>query len=143
MTMREWHVASGNWETLGTACSAIRKVVFIEEQHVPQAEEWDGRDPQCRHFLLHVGDRAMGTARLLPDGHIGRVAILAEARGQGLGLRLMEAVMEEARQQGHDAVHLDAQTYAIPFYERLGFVAHGETFLDANIPHRHMSLTFQ
>ena len=75
----------------------------------------------------------MRTARLLPDGHIDRVAILREGRGQGLGLRL-EAVMEKARQQGHDAVHLDAQTYAIPFYERLGFVAHGETFLDANIP---------
>ncbi|MEO1853860.1 GNAT family N-acetyltransferase [Chromohalobacter sp.] len=136
-------IASGDWATLGEACSAIRKTVFIEEQQVPQDEEWDGRDPRCLHVLLRVEGRPMGTARLLPDGYIGRVAILREGRGQGLGLRLMEAVMEKARQQGHDAVHLDAQTYAIPFYERLGFVAHGETFLDANIPHRHMSLTFQ
>lgn len=141
--MSERHVTSGDWETLGSTCSTIRKVVFIEEQNVPQAEEWDGRDPQCLHFLLHVDDRAMGTARLLPDGHIGRVAILEEARGQGLGLQLMDAVMAEARRLGHSAVHLDAQTYAIPFYERLGFVAHGDEFLDANILHYHMSLHFQ
>lgn len=141
--MSERHVTSGDWETLGSACSAIRKVVFIEEQNVPKAEEWDGRDPQCLHFLLHVDDRAVGTARLLPDGHIGRVAILEEARGQGLGLHLMEATLAAAREAGHHAVHLDAQTYAIPFYERLGFTAHGNEFLDANIPHYHMSLHFQ
>ncbi|WP_280540274.1 GNAT family N-acetyltransferase [Chromohalobacter sp. 11-W] len=141
--MREWHITSGDWETLGAACSAIRKVVFIEEQNVPQAEEWDGRDPQCLHFLLHVDDRPVGTARLLPDGHIGRVAILEEVRGQGLGLHLMEATLVAAREAGHHAVHLDAQTYAIPFYERLGFTAHGDEFLDANIPHYHMSLHFQ
>ncbi|MDV6317417.1 GNAT family N-acetyltransferase [Chromohalobacter sp. HP20-39] len=141
--MREWHITRGDWETLGTECSAIRKVVFIEEQNVPQAEEWDGRDPQCLHFLLHVDDRPVGTARLLPDGHIGRVAILEEARGQGLGLHLMEATLVAAREAGHHAVHLDAQTHASPFYERLGFIAHGDEFLDANIPHYHMSLHFQ
>jgi len=141
--MSKWHVTSGDWETLGSACSAIRKVVFIEEQNVPQAEEWDGRDPQCLHFLLHVDDRPVGTARLLPDGHIGRVAILEEVRSQGLGLHLMEATLVAAREAGHHAVHLDAQTYAIPFYERLGFIAHGDEFLDANIPHYHMSLYFQ
>ncbi|WP_040242283.1 GNAT family N-acetyltransferase [Chromohalobacter japonicus] len=141
--MSERHITNGDWETLGSACSAIRKVVFIEEQNVPQSEEWDGRDPQCLHFLLHVDDRAVGTARLLPDGHIGRVAILEEARGQGLGLHLMEAILVAAREAGHHTVHLDAQTYAIPFYERLGFTAYGDEFLDANIPHYHMSLRFQ
>ncbi|MCO7231391.1 MULTISPECIES: GNAT family N-acetyltransferase [unclassified Cobetia] len=130
----------GDWQTLGNEASEIRRVVFIEEQQVPREEEWDGRDDACEHFLVHLDGRTVGTARLLPDGHVGRVAILSEARGLGLGQRLMEAVIHAARQAGHAEVLLDAQTHALEFYQRLGFTAYGDEFLDAGIPHRSMRL---
>lgn len=130
----------GDWQTLGNEASEIRRVVFIEEQQVPQDEEWDGRDDVCEHFLVHLDGRTVGTARLLSDGHVGRVAILSEARGLGLGQRLMEAVIHAAHQAGHAEVLLDAQTHALEFYQRLGFTAYGDEFLDAGIPHRSMRL---
>lgn len=123
-----------DWE----ACYAIRKTVFVEEQAVPLELELDEYDDVATHFLLRDGDAPLATARLL-DKHglakIGRVAVLKEARGRGLGLVLMRAVLEEARRQGFTEAVLDSQTYAIPFYERLGFVAEGEEFDDAGIPH--------
>ncbi|MBB3140270.1 GNAT family N-acetyltransferase [Halomonas organivorans] len=133
-------IREGDWATLGEAAGEIRRVVFIEEQAVPREEEWDGRDPQCVHFLALADGRTVGTARLLPDGHIGRVAVLAEARGLGIGLALMKAAIIAARRRGFSTVELAAQTHALAFYERLGFQAHGETFLDAGIPHRNMAL---
>ena len=120
------------------ACYDIRKIVFVEEQAVPLELEMDEYDETATHFLLRDGDTPLATARLL-DKHglakIGRVAVLQEARGCGLGLLLMRAVLEEARRQGFTEAVLDSQTYAIPFYERLGFVAEGEEFDDAGIPH--------
>ena len=120
------------------ACYAIRKTVFVEEQAVPLHLELDEYDDVAAHFLLRDGDAALATARML-DKHglakIGRVAVLREARGRGLGLVLMRAVLDEARRQGFREAVLDSQTYAIPFYERLGFVAEGDEFDDAGIPH--------
>lgn len=133
-------VQRGDWETLGEAASQIRRVVFIDEQHVPQQEEWDGRDADCLHFLALLNDEPVGTARLLPDGHIGRVAVLRSARGAGIGYQLMEATLDAARSAGHTHAALSAQLHALAFYERLGFVAHGEVFMDAGIPHREMVL---
>lgn len=125
------------------ACYAIRKTVFVEEQAVPLELELDEYDDIATHFLLRDGDAPLATARLL-DKHgrakIGRVAVLQEARGRGLGLLLMRAVLDEARRQGFSEAVLDSQTYAIPFYERLGFVAEGEEFDDAGIPHYLMRL---
>jgi len=119
-------------------CYAIRKTVFVEEQAVPVELELDEYDDAATHFLLRDGGAPLGTARLL-DKHgrakIGRVAVLKEARGRGLGLVLMRAVMDEARRQGFAEAVLDSQTYAIPFYEQLGFVAEGDEFDDAGIPH--------
>ncbi|CAM3450419.1 GNAT family N-acetyltransferase [Halomonas lysinitropha] len=133
-------IREDDWSALGEAASEIRRRVFIEEQQVPQEEEWDGRDADCRHFLaLHDGT-PLGTARLLPDAHIGRVAVLAEARGLGIGVALMRAAIEAARRDGHARVELAAQTHALAFYEPLGFLAHGDEFLDAGIPHRNMHL---
>ncbi|WP_328716331.1 GNAT family N-acetyltransferase [Halomonas elongata] len=135
-------IREGDWSELGDIAGEIRRVVFIEEQQVPEDEEWDGRDDKCRHFLaLDAAGKALGTARLLPDGHIGRVAVLEEARGRGVGLALMEAAIASARRRGDATVALSAQTHALAFYERLGFHAHGETFLDAGIPHRNMTLS--
>lgn len=133
-------VQRGNWETLGEAASLIRRVVFIDEQRVPQEEEWDGSDADCLHFLAMLNGKPVGTARLLPDGHIGRVAVLSSARGTGIGYQLMEATIEAARAAGHTHAALSAQLHALAFYERLGFVAHGDVFMDAGIPHREMVL---
>lgn len=135
------HISTGTWETLGQAASEIRRKVFIDEQKVPQEEEWDGLDPQCQHFLAMLDGQPVGTARLLPYAHIGRVAVLADARGTGIGVLLMQAAIEGARHAGHTQVALSAQVHALAFYERLGFVAHGDEFLDAGIPHREMALS--
>ena len=134
-------ISNGDWETLGPAASEIRRKVFINEQNVPQEEEWDGLDTECLHFLAMLDGQPVGTARLLPDAHIGRVAVLANARGTGIGVLLMQAAIEAARQAGHIQGALSAQVHALAFYERLGFVAHGEEFMDAGIPHREMTLS--
>ncbi|MCE9663620.1 GNAT family N-acetyltransferase [Halomonas sp. M5N1S17] len=141
--MADIQILDGDWDQLGEVASEIRRVVFIEEQQVPLEEEWDGRDGDCRHFVALRHDIPLGTARLLPDGHIGRVAVLSEARGLGIGAALMEAAIEAARQLGHDQVELAAQTHALDFYERLGFTAYGDEFMDAGIPHRNMRLTLR
>ena len=120
------------------ACFAIRKSVFVEEQNVPLELEMDEHDETATHFLLRDGETPLATARLLEKhglAKIGRVAVLREARGRGLGLAVMQAVLDEARRQGFKEAILDSQTYAIPFYERLGFAAEGEEFDDAGIPH--------
>lgn len=116
----------------------IRKRVFIDEQKVAPELEWDEHDATATHFLLTVDGRALGTARLLPNGRIGRVALLPEARGKGLGLSLMRAVMEHSRQRGLQHLELSAQTHALGFYAQLGFVACSDVYLDAGIPHQTM-----
>ena len=121
------------------ACYDIRKDVFVEEQAVPLELEMDEYDEIAVHFLLRDADQApLATARLL-DKHglakIGRVAVRKEARGQGLGLMLMQFVLDESQKRGFTEAVLDSQTYAIPFYARLGFTAEGEEFDDAGIPH--------
>ena len=119
-------------------CFGIRTTVFVEEQEVPLELEMDEYDAVATHFLLRDGETPLATARLL-DKHglakIGRVAVLKEARGRGLGLLLMQAVIEEAKRRGFTESVLDAQTYAVPFYARLGYIAEGEEFDDAGIPH--------
>lgn len=140
MSMAPSSVEQGDWRQLGEQASEIRRQVFIEEQAVPQQEEWDGRDDECLHFLARLDGQPVGTARLLPDGHIGRVAVLAAGRGRGIGLALMQAAIEAARQRGHAHAELAAQTHALAFYRRLGFKAYGAEFLDAGIAHRNMRL---
>ena len=119
-------------------CFRIRTIVFVEEQEVPLELEMDEYDAVATHFLLRDGETPLATARLV-DKHglakIGRVAVLKEVRGRGLGLLLMQAVIEEAKHRGFTESVLDAQTYAVPFYARLGYVAEGEEFDDAGIPH--------
>ena len=131
---------------------AVRMRVFVEEQHVPPEEEVDGYDvdPETNTRAVHVLGRLDGepvaTGRLLldvPEGevpHIGRVAVLAEHRRSGHGRAIMSALHEEARARGFEGVTLAAQLHAMPFYERLGYVARGPVFLDAGIEHRDMDL---
>ncbi|WP_136067157.1 GNAT family N-acetyltransferase [Modicisalibacter radicis] len=140
MSTASLRIEQGDWRRLGERAGEIRRRVFIEEQAVPQEEEWDGRDDGCLHFLAWLDARPVGTARLLPDGHIGRVAVLATGRGRGIGLALMQAAIAAARERGHDHAELAAQTHALAFYRRLGFEAYGGEFLDAGILHRNMRL---
>ncbi|MDP3341829.1 GNAT family N-acetyltransferase [Frigidibacter sp.] len=124
------------------ACLALRRTVFIEEQGVPEADEVDDLDGQAVHLLALVDGVPMGSARLLRSGEtgkIGRVCVLAAARGTGLGVALMEkALAVLAEDRALQRAKLGAQTHAMGFYERLGFVAEGAEYLDAGIPHRDM-----
>ncbi|MBL9050798.1 MAG: GNAT family N-acetyltransferase [Tabrizicola sp.] len=123
-------------------CQHLRRVVFIEEQGVSEADELDGLDDAALHLLDWDGDRPVGTARLLLKGSvgkIGRVCVLPEARGTGLGAALIRSALEVLRAQaGVSEAYLGAQSHATGFYEKLGFSVEGEEFLDAGIPHRHM-----
>lgn len=123
-------------------CLALRRTVFIEEQGVPEADELDDLDGQAVHLLAFVDGVPMGSARLLRKGEtgkIGRVCVLASARGTGLGVALMEkALAVLAADPGLRWAKLSSQTHALGFYERLGFVAEGAEYLDAGIPHRDM-----
>ncbi len=130
---------------------SVRRRVFIEEQSVPVGIEIDEHDadPATVTTALHVLGRSEGrpvaTGRLLlesDDGHvhIGRVAVLEEMRGKGIGRSIMLALHDLARERGFCAITLAAQTHAIGFYERLGYVARGDIFLDASIEHRWMDV---
>ena len=126
-------------------CRMLRRRVFIEEQGVSEADEIDDLDDQSIHLLATEDGRALGSARLLVTGEtgkVGRVCVLAEARGTGMGAALMRAAVAEFRKQpGVKRVKLGAQTHALGFYERLGFAAVGPEYLDAGLPHRDMVLT--
>lgn len=124
-------------------CRALRRKVFIEEQGVAEAEEWDGLDGQALHLLVWQDGTAIGTARILikvGTGKIGRVCVLPEARGAGHGAALIRAAvtMLQAR-PGITRAMLGAQTHAIGFYQKLGFSVCGPIYDDAGIPHRDMS----
>ena len=123
-------------------CRALRRTVFVEEQGVSETDEVDGLDDTAIHLLAFVDDRPVGTARILLKGavgKIGRVCVLPEARGTGLGAALIRAALDNLRTlPGLTEAYLGAQTQATVFYEKLGFVVEGDEFLDAGIPHRHM-----
>ncbi|RKT32639.1 ElaA protein [Roseovarius halotolerans] len=129
---------TGDLET----CLALRRRVFIEEQGVSEADEQDGRDGAAQHLLARLDGRPVGCARILLRGEsakIGRVCVLPGARGAGLGAALIGACLDHLRgQAGVTRAVLGAQTHALGFYERLGFVAFGEPYMDAGIPHRDM-----
>ncbi|MDG1530981.1 MAG: GNAT family N-acetyltransferase [Paracoccaceae bacterium] len=124
-------------------CRAIRADVFIDEQNVPADLEVDELENACAHYLAKQNDTPIAAARILPKGDkakIQRVCVAKSHRGTGLGAELMRFVLKEAKAQGFQSAILGSQTYAIPFYEKLGFVAEGPEYLDAGIPHRDMSL---
>lgn len=139
--MPELRIVLGQWDELRAQAAPIRFAVFVEEQNVPASIEIDASDPLSLHALaLDQAGRALGTGRLLPDGHIGRMAVLAAARGRQVGSALLRALIEAARARGHEAVVLSAQTHAIAFYERFGFATEGGIYDDAGIAHIDMRL---
>ena len=131
-----------NWSEQQVALSQIRREVFIEEQHVPEALEWDGLDPACRHVLAVDKETGLpvGTGRLVADGQIGRMAIRHDYRRQGIGRQILQQLIALARRDGHEQVYLHAQLYVVEFYLQAQFEACGETFMDAGIPHVKMTL---
>ncbi|MGQ7958162.1 GNAT family N-acetyltransferase [Pseudomonas sp. SP16.1] len=141
--MSEISVRVADWQKDNAELRRIRETVFIAEQAVPAELEWDAEDAEAVHFLAEEGDYAVGTARLLPDGHIGRVSVLKDWRGLKVGEALMRAVIDEAEKRGLRRQMLSAQVQATPFYERLGFEIVSGEYLDAGIPHVDMVRTSQ
>ncbi len=131
-------IREADWSRDQLALRAIRSAVFIDEQQVPVELEWDEFDDDCRHWLALAGGQPVGTARLLRNGQIGRMAVLRDQRGRGIGSALLLAVLAAAESSGRRELFLHAQTHALPFYEQFGFAAAGPEFIEAGIPHRTM-----
>lgn len=130
-----------SWHDGEPLLRAVREAVFIREQNVPEELEWDGMDGGSRHALaLSLNGEAIGCGRILPNGHIGRIAVLPQWRNQRVGTGIMEALLDEARVRGLKEVDVDAQVQALPFYHQFGFVEQGEVFMDAGMPHKKMTL---
>ncbi|WP_306388775.1 GNAT family N-acetyltransferase [Methylophilus aquaticus] len=121
-------------------CQKIRKIVFIVEQHVPDLLEWDVADVKAIHLLVRADARPVACARVLPDGHIGRMAVLKEWRGRGVGAALLQYAVNICRELPVAQAQLSAQSHAIGFYARAGFIVCSSPYLDANIPHVDMVL---
>ena len=128
------------WQEAEERLRSVRHAVFVVEQRVPESLEWDDADAVSVHALAVDADGApIGCARLLPDGHIGRVAVLAAWRRRGVGHALVSRLIDEASGRGDARVIVNAQVDAMPFYARYGFVASGEAFEEAGISHRVMA----
>ena len=126
--MADWHKDNADLRR-------IRDSVFIQEQGISPEQEWDSDDASATHFLACEGDFAIGTARLLAGGCIGRLSILKDWRGLHIGEKLLLAAIEEAERQGLKQQFLTAQVHAAGFYERLGFSVISDEFIEAGIPH--------
>ncbi|MHB1239653.1 MAG: GNAT family N-acetyltransferase [Gammaproteobacteria bacterium] len=139
MNPADFQVRAADWNTEQAALRAVRTAVFVREQGVSLELEWDGRDVSAIHVLAADHRQTpIGTARMLPDGHIGRMAVLAAWRRRGVGSTLLLKLLKDARDGGLNRVFLNAQTHAVPFYGRHGFRVLGDPFTDAGIPHLRM-----
>ena len=132
-----------SWEQAQPVAGPIRFSIFVGEQNVPQGIELDDKDAECTHAIAYDADgKAIGTGRLLPDGHIGRMAVVKEWRRRGVGADILSALTEEARKQGHKEVVLSAQLQAAEFYREHGFVAEGKVYEETGILHQKMLKKF-
>lgn len=133
---------TGPWQTLAPQVRPVREQVFIDEQHVDPALEWDADDATALHGAVSLGGVTVGTARLLVSqagvARIGRMAVLRHHRGQGLGAALLETLLHAAHARGDHTAVLHAQCHARTFYERAGFAARGAPFIEAGIEHVEM-----
>ena len=136
MQHNTYSIRSASWQEDCREISFVRRQVFIVEQKIPESEEWDGEDENSSHILAFSEKRdAVGTGRIEVTGKIARLAVLAECRGQGVGSAMLTRLIEEARQRDFRQVYLHAQTHALSFYEKFGFVSNEEIFLEGGIPH--------
>ena len=131
------------WQEAKAEAQRIRFAVFVAEQGVPAGLEMDELDAQCLHALAFHENQAVGTARLLPDGHIGRMAVLKARRGRGVGAALLQRLVEAARERGDREALLSAQVHALGFYRAHGFTPYGDVYQEAGIPHQAMRLALR
>jgi predicted GNAT family N-acyltransferase len=132
------------WDADRDAIKTVREDVFIREQAVPPEDEWDELDAKSVHALARDAQGApIGTGRLTPEHTIGRMAVLKDWRGKDVGAAILRTLLEQARAKRYPEITLHAQTHAIPFYERSGFAAYGDEYLECGIPHRHMRLRLE
>lgn len=141
--MNKSDIILGDWATLQKDAQSVRYHVFVVEQHIPVEIEWDEMDAQCLHAVAYDDQgNPVGTGRLLPDGHIGRMAVLASQRNHGVGAAILRLLMAQAKLRGDRYVRLNAQQSAEKFYVREGFSRDGEIFLEAGIEHIGMAFHF-
>ena len=122
---------------------SIRDNIFIKEQGIDPKIEFDGLDSSAIHTLVFINDKAIGTGRILIDGHIGRIAVLSEYRGQGIGSKIIKSLIDEAIRSNYKRVYLGSQKQAINFYLKLGFTPFGDEFMEAEILHLSMEKIIQ
>ena len=127
-----------DWKRARDLASPIRFEVFVREQRVPAEIELDEHDAACLHALAFEGEEAIGTGRLLPDGHIGRMAVLKAWRGRGVGGMILKELVQAAGRRGDREVALSAQVHAVDFYRAHGFSPVGEVYQEAGIAHEAM-----
>ena len=138
-----WRIVIGDWESCREDAQRLRTEVFVIEQGVPIELEWDESDEVSIHAVVYGEDnQPIATGRLLPDGHIGRMAVQKALRGTGIGRFLLTSLLHEAQRLGHTTLVLHAQTYAVGFYLRHGFQPEGSEFMEAGIPHILMQYQF-
>ena len=129
-----------SWLEHSAQISSIRDAVFIQEQAVPKNIEMDGKDSECIHFLISNDNNPIGTARIKMSGKIERVSILKPNRNKGLGSRLMNFIIDAAKENRFERIYLHSQMESIGFYKNLGFIEHGDVFQEAGIDHVLMEL---
>jgi predicted GNAT family N-acyltransferase len=128
----------GDWAAMRASAGPLRVAVFVDEQGFPLALEWDDADAVSMHAVAELDGRPVGTGRLLPDDRIGRMAVLPEHRGAGVGGRILECLVALAQARGAAQVSLSSQLQACAFYARHGFVAEGAVYDDTGVAHRTM-----
>ena len=132
-----------DWPADRGAIESVRRRVFVEEQEIPEKDEFDAEDACSIHVLARLNRDPVGTGRLNPAGKIGRIAVLAGLRGRGIGSLILGNLLEEARRLGIREPFLHAQVQAVTFYGKFGFSREGEVFDEAGIPHVRMSLVLE
>ena len=134
-----FRVIDADWLQHADAIRTVRHTVFVLEQGIPAALEWDNRDPDCRHALALLDDgSAVATGRLQPDGRLGRMAVLAGWRGRGIGRAILDQLQDQARGLQLSVLYLHAQEGTAGFYQKAGFIPRGEAFEEAGIRHIEM-----
>lgn len=141
--MNEITIKTADFERDFTEIKAIRTSVFIEEQKVPVELEWDEFDNDSTHILAYYDNKPVATARLLKDGHIGRMAVLKAYRNRNIGKNMLKYLLELAKMTAIENIELSSQDHAVEFYKKLGFKVISDVYMDAGIPHYTMHKTLK
>lgn len=141
MIRDDFTIETATWDVDQADLRAVREQVFLIEQSIPPEDEWDALDTTSRHVIARDTDgQPIGTGRLTPEHDIGRMAVVAAWRGNGVGAAILRVLLEQACTLGYPSIELRAQSHAIRFYSQQGFEAHGEEFLECGIPHQLMRM---